>query len=768
MEGIKTKDLAIGYDKTLIDDISLNVVPGKIMTIIGPNGCGKSTLLKTLTGELKKKYGSVYLGGKDMDEISENEAAKQMAEVITKRIDPELMTCLEVVEMGRYPYTGRFGILSKEDKEIAFSALDTVNAADLKDRDFTQISDGQRQRVMLARAICQEPKVLVLDEPTSYLDIKHRIEIMSCIKRLATEKNVAVIMSLHELESAMRISDYVVALGEGKILRYGSAEEVFKESFIRKLFDIEGADLSLAGGRPWIEEDKAVHLTNIKPVPAEKSETCARIMIQGTMSNVGKSVIAAGLCRIFTKDGYRVSPFKSQNMALNSYITKDGLEMGRAQVMQAECCQKEPESDMNPVLLKPTSDVGSQVIVNGKPVGNMKAREYYSYKTKLIPDIKAAFTRLSKENDIIVIEGAGSPAEINLKENDIVNMGLAKMVDAPVLIVGDINPGGVFAQLKGTLDLLEDDEKDRVKGFIINQFRGDVSLLKPGTDELTKRTGKEVLGVIPYLDIDLEDEDSLSKRFEKGGKGLIDIAVIRLPHISNFTDFNIFSQVPKISVRYVSKANELEGADMIVLPGTKSTISDLRWLKENGLDKAVKKAAGKGCVIFGICGGFQMLGLLVEDPEGIEGTDENGGSKEEGLGLLDIKTVMTSEKIRKQFVGKIEDASGVLKDLTGNKISGYEIHMGITKKAGPLRAFTSDDTGYCKENIYGTYIHGIFDERQIAKCVIESLCKRAGKKIDINELLNYHEYKEMQYDKLEKALRESLDIEKIYRIMGIK
>ncbi|HAF27383.1 MAG TPA: iron ABC transporter ATP-binding protein, partial [Lachnospiraceae bacterium] len=222
MEGIKTKDLAIGYDKTLIDDISLNVVPGKIMTIIGPNGCGKSTLLKTLTGELKKKYGSVYLGGKDMDEISENEAAKQMAEVITKRIDPELMTCLEVVEMGRYPYTGRFGILSKEDKEIAFSALDTVNAADLKDRDFTQISDGQRQRVMLARAICQEPKVLVLDEPTSYLDIKHRIEIMSCIKRLATEKNVAVIMSLHELESAMRISDYVVALGEGKILRYGS------------------------------------------------------------------------------------------------------------------------------------------------------------------------------------------------------------------------------------------------------------------------------------------------------------------------------------------------------------------------------------------------------------------------------------------------------------------------------------------------------------------------------------------------------------------
>ena len=664
MEGIKTKDLAIGYDKTLIDDISLNVVPGKIMTIIGPNGCGKSTLLKTLTGELKKKYGSVYLGGKDMDDISENEAAKQMAEVSTKRIDPELMTCLEVVEMGRYPYTGRFGILSQEDKEIALFALDTVNAADLKDRDFTQISDGQRQRVMLARAICQEPKVLVLDEPTSYLDIKHRIEILSCIKRLATEKNVAVIMSLHELESAMRISDYVVALGEGKILRYGSPEEVFKESFIRKLFDIEGADLSYAGGRPWIEdEDKAVHLTNIEPVPAEKSETCARIMIQGTMSNVGKSVIAAGLCRIFTKDGYRVSPFKSQNMALNSYITKDGLEMGRAQVMQAECCQKEPESDMNPVLLKPTSDVGSQVIVNGKPVGNMKAREYYSYKTKLIPDIKAAFTRLSKENDIIVIEGAGSPAEINLKENDVVNMGLAKMVDAPVLIVGDINPGGVFAQLKGTLDLLEDDEKDRVKGFIINQFRGDVSLLKPGTDELTKRTGKEVLGVIPYLDIDLEDEDSLSKRFEKGGKGLIDIAVIRLPHISNFTDFNIFSQVPEISVRYVSKANELEGADMIVLPGTKSTISDLRWLKENGLDKAVKKAAGKGCVIFGICGGFQMLGLLVEDPEGIEGTDENGGSKEEGLGLLDIKTVMTSEKIRKQFVGKIEDASGVLKDL---------------------------------------------------------------------------------------------------------
>ena len=496
------------------------------------------------------------------------------------------------------------------------------------------------------------------------------------------------------------------------------------------------------------------------------------------MSNVGKSVIAAGLCRIFTKDGYIVAPFKSQNMALNSYITKVGLEMGRAQVMQAECCQKEPESDMNPVLLKPTSDVGSQVIVNGKPIGNMKAREYFSYKTKLIPDIMGAFDRLSEDNDIIVIEGAGSPAEINLKENDIVNMGLAKMVDAPVLLVGDINPGGVFAQLIGTLCLLEDDEKDRVKGFIINQFRGDVSLLKPGTDELTKRTGKEVLGVIPYLDIDLEDEDSLSKRFEKSSKGLIDIAVIRLPHISNFTDFNIFSQVPDISVRYVNKSSELDGADMIVLPGTKSTIADLKWLKENGLDKAVIKASDEGRVIFGICGGFQMLGLFVEDPEGIESADEKG---EEGLGLLNIRTVMTSEKIRKQFEGKVENSSGAFKDLIGKDISGYEIHMGITKKVGTdrdgvydgavnhdLRTFTSDETGYCKGNIYGTYIHGIFDKKEIAKCVIVSLCEKAGKKIDINELLNYHEYKEMQYDKLEKALRESLDIDKIYKIMGLK
>lgn len=362
------------------------------------------------------------------------------------------------------------------------------------------------------------------------------------------------------------------------------------------------------------------------------------IMVQGTMSNAGKSLIVAGLCRIFRQDGYRVAPFKSQNMALNSFITKEGLEMGRAQVMQAEAAGVEPVAAMNPILLKPTTHVGSQVIVNGEVLGNMSARDYFVYKKQLIPEIKKAFRELERDNDIIVIEGAGSPAEINLRENDIVNMGLAELLDAPVLLVGDIDRGGVFAQLLGTLMLLEEPEKERVKGLIINKFRGDKTILDPGVVMLEERGHVSVVGVVPYMELSIDDEDSLSSRFDRREEGLIDIAVIRYPRISNFTDLSVLEQIGQVSVRYVDSVRDLHHPDMIVLPGSKNTMADLKWMRENGLEALIKKKA-QDTIVFGICGGYQMLGQTISDPYQVE----SGGSMK-GMGLLPAATELKQEK----------------------------------------------------------------------------------------------------------------------------
>ena len=396
------------------------------------------------------------------------------------------------------------------------------------------------------------------------------------------------------------------------------------------------------------------------------------IMVQGTMSNAGKSLIVAGLCRIFKQDGYRVAPFKSQNMALNSFITKEGLEMGRAQVMQAEAAGVEPVAAMNPILLKPTTHVGSQVIVNGEVLGNMSARDYFAYKKQLIPEIKKAFRELERDNDIIVIEGAGSPAEINLRENDIVNMGLAELLDAPVLLVGDIDRGGVFAQLLGTLMLLEEPEKERVKGLIINKFRGDKTILDPGVVMLEERGHVPVVGVVPYMELSIDDEDSLSSRFDRREEGLIDIAVIRYPRISNFTDLSVLEQIGQVSVRYVDSVRDLHHPDMIVLPGSKNTMADLKWMRENGLEALIKKKA-QDTIVFGICGGYQMLGETIRDPYQVE----NGGSMK-GMGLLPAATELKQEKTRTQVTGTFGEISGALSGLSGKSVRGYEIHMGST------------------------------------------------------------------------------------------
>ena len=344
------------------------------------------------------------------------------------------------------------------------------------------------------------------------------------------------------------------------------------------------------------------------------------IMIQGTASNAGKSLLAAGLCRIFAQDGYKVAPFKSQNMALNSAITPDGFEMGRAQVVQAEAAGVAPDVRMNPILLKPTSHVGSQVIVNGVPRGTMPAGEYFRYRKSLIPEVMAAYESLAAEYDIIVIEGAGSPAEINLRQDDIVNMGMARRANAPVLLCGDIDRGGVFASLYGTVKLLEPDEQARIKGLIINKFRGDVDILRPGLGELERLSGKPVLGVVPMLDVDVDDEDSLSHRLSGGGRvGLVDIAVVRLPRLSNFTDFNPLERMEEVTLRYVRNPRELGHPDLVLLPGTKNTMDDLRWLRESGMEAAVLKHASAGGAVIGICGGYQMLGNTVSDPDGVEG-----------------------------------------------------------------------------------------------------------------------------------------------------
>ena len=477
-----------------------------------------------------------------------------------------------------------------------------------------------------------------------------------------------------------------------------------------------------------------------------------RIMIQGTCSNAGKSLIAAGLCRIFRQDGYRVAPFKAQNMALNSYITADGLEMGRAQVMQAEAAGIAPDVRMNPILLKPTSDEGSQVIINGEVEGNYTARDFYREKPRFKADVKKAFDSLAEDYDIIVIEGAGSPAEINLKDDDLVNMGMAKMADAPVLLTGDIDRGGVFASLAGTMLLFTEEEKARVKGVIINKFRGDVDILKPGLDMLEDIIHVPVAGVVPYLHVDVDDEDSLTERLSaRNNPGLIDIAVIRVPKISNFTDFNALEYMDGVTVRYVGAPGQLGDPDMIILPGTKSTMADLKWLRESGREAEVLKFASRGKPVFGICGGYQMLGQSLSDPEGVEG----GGSMR-GMGLLPHSTVFAGEKTRTAEEGVLSDVTGIFAGLSGARYKGYEIHMGLSEADGNII-----NSG----NVYGTYIHGIFDSEEIASAVIRALYEAKGLDSSKVKAFDMDEYKEKQYDILADGLRKALDMELIYRIM---
>jgi adenosylcobyric acid synthase len=494
------------------------------------------------------------------------------------------------------------------------------------------------------------------------------------------------------------------------------------------------------------------------------------IMVQGTASSVGKSVIVAALCRIFRQDGRRVAPFKAQNMALNSFITAEGGEIGRAQVVQAEAAGIAPTVDMNPVLLKPTSDSGCQVIVLGKVARNISARDYYQYAPSLLETVTAALERLRAEYDIVIIEGAGSPAEINLKDREIVNMRLAKIAGSPVLLVGDIDRGGVFASLVGTLELLDEAERRYVKGFIINKFRGDVSLLQPALDFLEGRTGRPVLGVVPYFhDIRIAQEDSvyLDER-PPGASGDLKIAVIRLPHISNYDDFDPLEEAGA-GVTYVRQRFELGDPHLIILPGAKSTTADLAYLRQSGLAGEILAKARAGTPVLGICGGYQMLGEKILDPQRVESPE----SEVAGLGLLPVVTEFAPEKSTRQVRAKVLANGGLLAGAAGMDIGGYEIHMGQTRGGEGAPAFRicstpqgavdyTDGIVDSRGLVMGTYLHGLFYNDAFRQTFLNNLRRHwglaeSGAGITIS--------RDREYDKLADLVRDNLDIPRIYRIL---
>lgn len=502
------------------------------------------------------------------------------------------------------------------------------------------------------------------------------------------------------------------------------------------------------------------------------------IMLQGTGSSVGKSLLTAALCRILKEDGWSVAPFKSQNMALNSYITAEGHEMGRAQVAQAEACGIMPSSLMNPILLKPTSDSKAQVIIRGKVYKNMSAVEYHEFKPALKEMIRNVYNELESVYDLIVIEGAGSPAEINLRENDLVNMGMAELADAPVILVGDIDKGGVFASIYGTIMLLAENERKRVKGIIINKFRGDAEILKPGIKMLEELVGIPVIGVVPYLDINLEDEDSVTEEFEKhnfSGLEDLEISVIRTPHISNFTDFNVLRNFPDVRLRYVNSSDPVGNPDMIILPGSKNTMGDLKYLREKGLDQQIIEHAKKGKLIMGICGGYQMLGRKLHDPHLTEGND----TLMEGLGLLDMETTFDTEKVTTQARAVITgEAGSLMRGLKGQALEGYEIHMGqsgfgakavpliqIVEKLGEKVCITDGITNRAG-NVLGTYLHGILDNTDFTRKLLNNLRAKKGLEALPEIPPSFKEHKEKEYQRLAEAVRNSLDMAFISGVLG--
>jgi adenosylcobyric acid synthase len=483
------------------------------------------------------------------------------------------------------------------------------------------------------------------------------------------------------------------------------------------------------------------------------------LMIQGTTSNAGKSVLVTGLCRLFSSRGYRVAPFKPQNMALNSAVTIDAGEIGRSQAVQAMACGLEPHTDMNPILLKPNSDKGAQVIINGHSIGNMDAVEYHEFKKQAINYALEAYRRLADEYDLIIVEGAGSPAEINLRENDIANMGFASAINCPVLLVADIDRGGVFAHLTGTLDCLAESEARLIKGFLINRFRGDKSLLDPGIDWLTEKTRVPTLGVLPYLKgLHIEAEDAVDHRSRNTGLDTgaerLKVIVPRIPRISNHTDFDVLRLHDQVDLQFIEQSGAIPAADLIVLPGSKNTINDLNWLVENNWPQYIKKHLRYGGKLIGICGGYQMIGQMIHDPEGLEG---NQGSQV-ALQLMDFETTLTPAKQLKRVSGSLLDSNV--------HVEGYEIHMGIT--TGPALQRPAIDLGDRSDGVISednqiicSYLHGLFDHPEACNALLQWAGLNAAMTI------NYQQYRQDEINRVADMLSEEIDLEQLYRIIGI-
>ncbi|MCP4162661.1 MAG: cobyric acid synthase [Deltaproteobacteria bacterium] len=490
------------------------------------------------------------------------------------------------------------------------------------------------------------------------------------------------------------------------------------------------------------------------------------LMIQGTASDVGKSLIVAGLCRIYKRKGISVAPFKAQNMALNSYVTPDGLEIGRAQALQAAAACLEPDVDMNPVLIKPHSDMSSQIVVMGKSWKNLHASDYYKSKSILWNHVTDSLDRMNGKYDLVICEGAGSPAEINLKTDEIVNMAVAKYLNAPVLLASDIDRGGVFASLYGTVELMDPDEKELIKGFIINKFRGYVDLLKPGLEMLENLTGgRKTAGVIPFIkNINLAQEDSVYLENNRiFGGGTLDIAVIHLPHISNFDDLDALLLEEGVTIRMVTNSSEIGYPDAVLIPGSKTTISDLKWMKDKGIDKTIIKISGEGTAVAGICGGYQILGRRICDPLGIEGKPEDI----DGLGLLPIETVLTELKTTTRNEGGAYSSNGFLKYFS-EKVTGYEIHMGSTSSFGEMTPLfkmkdgSTDGSVTGNGRIWGSYLHGIFNTPFFRRCWLKSIgWKETGEPRYLEDVQN------RQLDHLADIMEENLDMDFINGIIGL-
>ncbi|MFZ5647041.1 MAG: cobyric acid synthase [Bacillota bacterium] len=506
------------------------------------------------------------------------------------------------------------------------------------------------------------------------------------------------------------------------------------------------------------------------------------IMVQGTASHVGKSVLVAALCRIFYRDGFRVAPFKSQNMALNSFVTGDGGEMGRAQVVQAEAAGRAPSVDMNPVLLKPTGQASSQVVVLGRPVGNMSAQEYHTrYAAEAWRVICESLERLKQENDIIVIEGAGSPAEVNLQSTEIVNMRVAREAGAPVLLACDIDKGGALAAVVGTLELISPEDRERVAGIIINKFRGDLSLFKPAVDFLEAKIERPVVGVVPYFQgFRIQEEDTVHEETIKKSRESInrdlELTVIHLPHISNFTDFDPLENEPDVNLRYVGRGTQLGKPDLILIPGSKNTIEDLAYLKRTGIAGEIRRLSEEGVPVVGICGGFQMLGRELYDPY----HTESSIPAIDGLGLLDITTTFARDKITTQVRAGICGPGPFLTAARDTEVVGYEIHMGRTDLGDDVvPAFeishrfggshdTLDGASSRDGRIWGTYIHGIFDSAPFRRKFLNALRAAKGlSPLDDSISLSAWEQRQRDYDRLAEVVRGSLDMGKIYAMLGI-